>query len=124
MTVLQYAIETLKVQHVIVCGHTCCGGVHAAFGPELSQPLEGWISSVRVLRTRLQNVLDTMNETDRWRYLCEENVKQQVIELENLDVIQQAWARGQSLSLHGIFYDIDTGLLKDMQVSKTLLQKY
>jgi carbonic anhydrase len=117
MSVLQYAVETLKVKHIIVCGHTNCGGVRACLGPKLTGPLEGWLTPLRQLREKNTEKLDTLSEESaQWRFLCEENVRTQVKSLEQLPVIQNAWANNQPLEIHGLLYSMDEGLLKDLSV--------
>lgn len=119
MSVLQYAIENLKVKHVIVCGHACCGGVRAAFGPSLPYPLEGWLSSIRGLKAQHEKELAALaTEEEKWQYLCEANVRAQVATLATLPVVQNAWANRQQLSIHGLFYSMENGILRDMEVSQ------
>lgn len=119
MSVLQYAIEYLKVKHVIVCGHECCGGVKAAFGPSLPYPLEAWLSSIRTLKGQHSAQLAAIeSEDERWAYLCEANVRAQVATLATLPVVQNAWANKQPLSIHGLMYSMDNGVLRDMDCTQ------
>jgi carbonic anhydrase len=117
-SVLQYAVDTLRVAHVIVCGHYRCGGVQAAFGPEAAQPLEGWIAPIReVLRAHAAELEALPDPEARWHRLCELNVQAQVRVLANLPTVREAWRRGQPLALHGWIYDLGDGLLHDLDVS-------
>jgi carbonic anhydrase len=118
MAVIQYAVENLKVKHIIVCGHTCCGGVRACLGPKLTDPLEGWLTPLRELREKHATQLESLQDDDaRWRFLCEENVRKQVNFLQKLPIIQKAWDNNQSLEIHGLLYSMTEGLLKDLGVS-------
>lgn len=116
-SVLQYAVDVLQVEHIIVCGHYRCGGVQAAFGGPQAQPLEGWITDLRSLRETHAADLDGLDETARWDHLCECNVKAQVETLKHLPTVTAAWARGQRLFVHGWIYDLRDGLLRDLDVS-------
>lgn len=119
MAVLQYAVDVLEVGHVIVCGHYGCGGVAAAFGPPVPEPLEGWIAPVRRLRWTRAADLDLLPDREaQWRRLCEWNVAAQVRILASLATVADAWARRQALTLHGWIYDLHDGLLRDLGVSQ------
>ena len=117
MSVIQYAVDVLRVSHVIVCGHYHCGGVQAAMGPTLTEPLESWLSPIRCLcRDHAQTLSGIVSDDERWDRLCEINVRAQVSTLSGLPIIRAAWARGQSLTVHGWIYDIKDGLLRDLDV--------
>jgi carbonic anhydrase len=118
LAVLQYAVDVLEVGHVIVCGHYRCGGVAAAFGPAVPEPLEGWVAPLRRLRRTWAAELDRLPDRDaQWRRLCELNVAAQVRTLAALPTVAGAWGRGQPLALHGWIYDLQDGLLRDLEVS-------
>lgn len=118
LAVLQYAVEVLRVSHVIVCGHYRCGGIQAAFGPPASDPLEGWITRVRAIRQAHADELAALPEdTARWQRLCELNVMAQVRVLTGLPMVVRAWGNGQPLAIHGWIYDLQDGLLRDLEVS-------
>lgn len=118
LAVLQYAVDVLQVGHVIVCGHYRCGGVAAAFGPPVPEPLEGWIAPLRRLRRARAAELDRLPDREaQWRRLCECNVAAQVRTLAALPTVVEAWERGQALVLHGWIYDLQDGLLRDLGVS-------
>lgn len=117
MSVLAYAIDVLRVPHVIVCGHTGCGGVQAAFGPPLPSPLEEWIGPVRAAARRHGEALAGLDEAARWRRLCEINVREQVSALGATRTVRGAWECGQRLDLHGWIYELETGRLVDLDVT-------
>lgn len=118
LTVLQYAVEMLKVAHIIVCGHYRRGGIQAAFGPATTDPLEGWIGQIRMIRLKhLDELAALPDDASRWQRLCELNVLEQVGTLSQLPIVVQAWERGQPLAIHGWIYDLRNGLLRDLEVS-------
>ncbi len=117
LAVLQYGIDSLKVEHVIVCGHYGCGGVQAALGPAVPQPLEGWLRHVRQVAREHAAELEELEGDARWRRLCELNVRAQVRAVCRLPTVTAAWARGQALFIHGWIFDLETGLLRDMGLS-------
>lgn len=118
LSVIQYAVETLKVTHVIVTGHYGCGGVQASLGPELPPPLGSWLEPLRGVVRESSAELDALpDDAARWQRLCELNVIAQVRRLIRLPVVLAAWARGQTLALHGWIYDVRDGLLRDLGVS-------
>lgn len=115
--VIQFAVSSLKVRHIIVCGHYGCGGVKAAFGPQLEDPLEFWVEHLRRIRDKNADELDALPDDDaRWRRLCELNVIAQVENVTRLRVVRDAWKSGEKLTVHGWIYDLRDGLLKDLDV--------
>jgi carbonic anhydrase len=120
LSVLQYAVDILGVSHIIVCGHYGCGGVRAAVGPAMPEPLQGWLAPLRDLARRHEAELATLPDEDaRWARLCELNVITQVERVAHLPTIEAAWRRGQPVTLHGWVYDLHDGLLRDLQVYRT-----
>ena len=119
VSVIQYAVDVLKVKHIIVTGHYACGGVLAALSSNpLPQPLDTWIAHVRAVRDAHRAELDALtHERDRWYRLCELNVIEQVKHVADLPTLTAAWARGQALDVHGWIYDLHDGLLKDLGVT-------
>lgn len=118
LSVVQYAVDVLKVKHIIVCGHFGCGGVQAAFGPPLELPLESWLQHIRAVRRAHEDELKALPDDDaRARRLCELNVMTQVRSVCRLGTVVDAWERGQSLAVHGWVYDLRDGLLRDLGVS-------
>lgn len=118
LTVLQYAVDVLKVAHVIVCGHYRCGGVQAALGPPTPEPLETWLKPLRALCGSHRHELEAAaDEEARWRLLCEISVRSQVQALSGLQTVRHAWERSQRLAIHGWIYGLDDGLLHDLDVT-------
>ena len=116
-SVVQFAIEALEVEHIIVCGHYKCGGVHAAMQGSASGTVAQWISGISSLYADEKEALNQLPEADRFNVLCELNVRHQLANLAQSAPIQHAWAAGRDLSLHGWIYSIEDGLLKDLEVS-------
>jgi carbonic anhydrase len=122
VAVLQYAVEALAIEHVIVCGHYGCGGVEAALGATLHGALERWLRPVRDVRSAHATELDRLTEPEaRWRRLCELNVMAQVQAVCQVPSVRDAWQRGQTLAVHGWIYDLRDGLLRDLEVSVAAL---
>ena len=118
LSVVQYAVEVLQVKHIIVCGHYSCGGVRAALGDRSLGLIDNWLAPIRQISRRKQAELAAIQaEDERVSRMCEWNVMAQVVNLGHTQVVMDAWARGQSLSLHGWIYDISDGLLRDLGVT-------
>lgn len=115
LSVLQFAVEVLRVRHVIVCGHYGCGGVHAAAAGERLGLIDHWLRHVRdVQRRHAAHLGGIEGEAERLRRLCELNVIEQVVNVAETTVVQDAWARRQPLSVHGWIYGLEDGLLRDL----------
>ncbi len=113
MAVVQYAVEVLRVRHVIVTGHYGCGGIQAALQGNATGAVRDWLAPVRELAASRGEELP--GEPDaRWRRLCELNVVAQVHELAETGIVRGAWSAGQDLALHGWIYDLNYGLLRDL----------
>lgn len=118
LSVLDYAVNVLKVKHVIVCGHYGCGGVKAAMGNDSIGLIDNWIRHIKDVYRHNQNELDSINdEEQRFRTFVELNVKEQVDALAKTSIVQGAWKNGQELCLHGWVYGLDTGIVKDLEVN-------
>lgn len=118
LAVLQYAIEYLKVKHVIVTGHYGCGGVRAAMQPQQLGLIDHWLRPIRDVYAKNEAELkDVVDEYKRLNLLCEMNVREQVANLAKTTIVQNAWHRGQDLSLHGWVYGISNGLIRDLGVT-------
>jgi carbonic anhydrase len=116
MTVLNYAVEFLKVKHVMVTGHYGCGGVKAAMENRKLGLIDYWLRNIRDVYFNNQQEMDSIpDETLRLRRLCELNVLQQVDNIARCNIVQNAWARGQELSIHGWIYDINDGILHKLR---------
>jgi carbonic anhydrase len=116
LTVLNYAVEFLKVKHVMVTGHYGCGGVKAAMENNKLGLIDYWLRNIRDIYHSNQAELELIeDETLRLRRLCELNVLQQVDNVARCNIVQNAWARGQQLSIHGWAYDIHDGILHKLR---------
>jgi carbonic anhydrase len=119
-SVLEYAVAHLKVPHIIVCGHYNCGGLQAALSGHTSGAVGTWLQPAIDLIAKYRDTLDRLvDETQRWRKLCELNVIEQVANVCRSEPVQQAWRQGQPLAVHGLIYELADGLLKDMDVCVT-----
>lgn len=117
LSVLQYAVEVLKVEHIIVCGHYGCGGVKAAFEHNNLGLLNKWLRNIKdVYRTHKSEIEAVDGEEDRINRFIELNAEEQAINLSKTSIVQQAWANGQKLMLHGWVFDISTGLVHDRKL--------
>jgi len=115
LAVLQFAIDLLRVEHVIVCGHYGCSGVRATLAGERVGLADNWLRQVEAVYSKHQVVIDARGElADRLDRLCELNVLEQVVNVARTTVVQDAWARGQTLSIHGWVYGLHDGLLRDI----------
>lgn len=115
LSVLQFAVDVLKVKHVLVVGHYGCGGVKAALHNEGFGLIANWLRHVQDVRDKYQDVLASVaGEQDRVDRLCELNVVEQVNHVCQNNIVQEAWRRGQALTVHGFVYDLRDGLLRDM----------
>ena len=119
LSVLEFAIDLLKVRHVIVCGHYGCSGVHAALTGQKVGLADNWLRHVQDVRELHAAELDAIGDQDtRERRLCELNVIEQVRHVCESTAVQDAWARGQPLAVHGWIYGLEDGLLRDMNCTR------
>jgi len=117
LSVLQYAVEYLKVKHIIVCGHYGCGGVAAAYNDKYLGVIDHWLGSIKDVYHQNKSDLDKLPVgTERLNRLVELNVMAQVGRLSTTAIVQQAWGRGQSLKIHGFVYGLDDGIIRDLFV--------
>ena len=118
LSVLQYAVEWLRVRHIIVCGHYGCGGVKTALKQNELGLLNNWLYGVGELSRRHKERLDALPDRNhRIDALCELNVIEQVRNVCRSPILLQAWRRGQDVSVHGWIYDLTKGLLRDLDAS-------
>jgi carbonic anhydrase len=118
LSVLQYAVEILKVKHVIICGHYGCGGVKAALETQPHGLIDNWLRHIRDINQRRGSDLARFStEKEKLDRLCELNVIEQVKNVGNTTIIQEAWQKGQKVSIHGWIYAISDGLLQDLDAS-------
>ena len=120
LSVLQFAVDVLKVEHVIVCGHYGCGGVQAAMRNLRLGLIDNWLRHVQdVMHGHAAQLSSIADEAARLDRLCELNVIEQVVNVSRTTIVQNAWARGQELAVHGWVYGIDDGLLRDLSIRIT-----
>ena len=118
LSVLDYAVNVLKVQHVIVCGHYGCGGVKAAMGNQSIGLIDNWVRHIKDVYRLHKKELDAIkDETKRFDQFVEFNVKEQVFDLAKTSIVQNAWSKGQKLDLHGWVYGLSTGIVNDLGVT-------
>jgi len=118
LSVMQFAIDVLKVQHIIVCGHYGCGGVKAALEGASFGLIDNWLRHIQDVRDRHATLLAGLPDAEtRWRALCELNVIEQVRNVARTTLVGDAWKRGQPLMLHGWIYGLADGRLQDLQIS-------
>jgi carbonic anhydrase len=117
LSVIQYAVEVLKVKHIIVCGHYGCSGVKAAVDNHEHGLIDNWLRNIKDVYRLHQDKIDALqNERDRLNLLCELNVVEQVANVCHTTIVQSAWKTGQELTVHGWAYSIEDGILKDLNV--------
>ncbi len=120
LSVLQFAIDVLKVEHVIVCGHYGCGGVQAALRHSRLGLIDNWLRHVQDVANKHRPQLSAIaEEAARLDRLCELNVVEQVAHVCQTTIVQDAWARGERLSVHGWIYALSDGLLRDLSMCIT-----
>ncbi len=117
LSVIQFAVEVIHVRHILVCGHYGCGGVKAALRNDRLGLIDNWLRHVQDVRGKHRSQIDALpDETSRHDRLCELNVIEQVVNVSQTTVVQEAWARGQKLSVHGLIYGLGDGLLRDLGI--------
>ena len=117
LSVLQFAVDVLKVKHIIVCGHYGCSGVRAALLEERHGLVDNWLRHIQDVGRAHEKHLGALPEPKRNDRLCELNVVEQVRNLSRTSILEDAWARGQSVSVHGWIYGIGDGLLRNLEMS-------
>ncbi|HEY1011502.1 MAG TPA: carbonate dehydratase [Herpetosiphonaceae bacterium] len=118
LSVLQFAVEVLQVSDVIVCGHYGCGGVHAALLNRRMGLIDNWLRHVHDVRIRHSAELEGLaGDEQRFRRLCELNVIEQVVNVSQTTIVQQARGRGQQLKIHGWIYSVEDGLVQPLPIS-------
>ena len=118
LSVLDYAVNVLKVKHVLVCGHYGCGGVKAAMGNDSIGIIDNWIRHIKNVYRLHSDYLDGIeNENERFNTFVDINVKEQVYDLAKTSIVQAAWKSGQELTLHGWVYGLNSGFVTDLEVN-------
>jgi len=117
LSVLQYAVQYLQVKHIIVCGHYGCGGVAAAYNDKYLGVIDHWLGAIKDEYHKHKEEVDALPKpTDRINRLVELNIMAQVARVSTTSIVQQAWARGQDLKIHGLVYGLEDGIIKDLHV--------
>ncbi|HHH1846254.1 TPA: carbonate dehydratase [Yersinia enterocolitica] len=124
LSVVQYAIDVLQVEHIIICGHLGCGGVEAAMKKDLELGLiDNWLLHIRDLWFKHSTLLGELPAEERSNMLCKINVVEQVYNLGHSTIVRSAWKRGQKAMIHGWVYGIENGKLTDLNISSTSLSE-
>lgn len=120
LSTIQFAVDVLRVPHIIICGHYSCGGVLAALQDQKLGLIDNWLRHVQDVRAKHRAQLDELEtEAQQHDRLCELNVIEQVANVRQTTVVRDAWSRRQDLAVHGWIYDIHDGLLRDLSVTVT-----
>ena len=118
LSAIQFAVEVLRVEHIIVCGHYGCGGVLAALQNSQLGLIDNWLRHVQDVRAKHRSEIDSLaTEQEQHARLCELNVIEQVANVRQTTIVRDAWSRDQTLVVHGWIYDLSDGLLRDLEVS-------
>jgi carbonic anhydrase len=120
LSVMQFAVDVLQVEHIIVCGHYGCGGVRAALLQSRLGLIDNWLRHIQdVAQKHAHRLVDLADENQRVARLCELNILEQVMNVCQTTIVQDAWTRGQAISVHGWIYDVQDGLLQDLGLCVT-----
>ena len=118
LSVIQFAVEVLQVEHVIVCGHYGCGGVQAALDGGRHGLIDNWLRHIQDTANLHAHLLDAIDDqTEKRDRLCELNVAEQVQNVGETTIVQDAWGRGQQLEIHGWIYGLEDGLIRNLEIS-------
>lgn len=117
LSVVEYAVDVLQVRHIIVCGHYGCGGIRAALDNQVHGLIDNWLTRIKDIYVRHSEEIDALDsEQKREDRMCELNVIDQVKAVTHTTIVQDAWARGQELAVHGWVYGLEDGLVKDLGI--------
>lgn len=114
LSVIQYAVEALQVSYIIICGHYGCGGVKASMDDKQYGLLDNWLRHIKDVRRFNQEKLEGLPEEEQVDLLCELNVQEQFNNVCESSIVQKAWANGSKLTVYGIIYSIENGILKSL----------
>src|SRR6187455_1431280 len=115
LSAVQFAVDVLKVNHIIVCGHYGCGGIGAALRDDKLGLIDNWLRHVQDVKLKYQSHIDALaSDADRLNRLCELNVIEQVVNLAQTTVVRDAWTRGNDVQIHGWIYGLEDGFLRDL----------
>jgi carbonic anhydrase len=124
LSVIQFAVDVLKVRHIIVCGHYGCGGVMAALRRDRLGLIDNWLRHIQDVYQKHESQLNVLSDASAiGRRLCQLNVIEQVLNVCQTTIVQDAWQRRQELAIHGWIYAIDDGLLRDLNTTVTKTQE-
>ena len=123
LSVMQFAIDVLQVKHLIVVGHYGCGGVRAALEDQRHGLVDNWLSHVKDVRNKHRGVLENSPPEERINRLCELNVVEQVANVCQTTVVQDAWTRGQALTVHGRVYGLGDGLIRELGMAASSVEE-
>ncbi len=124
LSVIQFAVDVLKIKHIIVCGHYGCSGIKAAMDNQEHGLIDNWLRNIKdVYRYHQEQINALTSDRDRFNLLCELNVVEQVANVCHTSIVQNAWKAGQELTVHGWIYSIEDGILKDLDVCVTCLDE-
>ncbi len=116
LSVIQFAVDVLKVKHIIVCGHYGCGGVHAALHNQKLGLADNWLRHIQDVWIRYYKLFGELEQNRQWDLLCELNVIEQVVNVAQTTIVRDAWERGQELTVYGWIYGLQDGLLRDLNI--------
>ncbi len=120
LSVIQYAVEVLKVKHIIVCGHYGCGGIQAAMENKEHGLIDNWLRHIKDVYRYYETEIDALqSDPEKINLLCELNVVEQVANVCHTTIVQSAWKSGHDLAVHGWIYSLEDGILKDLNVCVT-----
>lgn len=119
LSVIQYAVDVLKVEHVVVCGHYGCGGVSGALSGGRFGLVDNWLRHIQDVIVKHEGELGSLSGEERENRLAELNVAEQVANVCQTTIVEGAWSRGQPLTVHGIIYGLSDGLLRDLSISRS-----
>ena len=117
LSVLQFAVDVLRVEHIIVCGHYGCGGVKAVLSQQEYGLIDNWLRPLKGMRYQYREAFEGLTDKEEFDLLCQINVKRQVTNVCHTTIVQNAWYQGRQLSVHGWIYDMNSGLIEDLGVS-------
>ena len=120
LSVIQYAVDLLNIKHIIICGHYGCGGIETVLLDKQKGVLNRWLEHIRLVYEENAEKFVHLNHDQKLNLLCELNVKQQVENVSKIPIVQNAWKQGNNLTIHGWIYDIDNGVLRDLDCRKSI----
>ena len=124
MSALQYAVEVLKIEHIVICGHYNCGGIRAALDGTQEKLIDSWLQNIKQVINSSEKELAGLSFKEKYQRLCELNVIQQVYNLCTTDVISNAWNNNRKISVYGIIYSPHNGILKNLEVNLDSMQAF